>query len=128
MLLRTILSAAVLVSIAPQATAETHGRASLSIEERHQLDNTYIFRFDSSVARGEERGRAGELVSGVGGQLRFVYSNAYRGFAATLPPQAVARVANARGIDSYTKDQRVDASVKPPWAGGGGEDTGQVIP
>jgi subtilisin len=131
MVLRTILSAALMVSIAPQVSAEMHERASLMIEERQQLDNTYIFRFTDNVTRGNERGRASELVSGAGGQLRFVYTNAYRGFAATLPPQAVARVANARGIAEYTKDRRVDASAKPPWAGGpgGGDDTsGEIIP
>jgi hypothetical protein len=50
-----------------------------------QARNTFIFKFDESVDRGEMHARAQQAVAGAGGSLRHVYTNVLGGFAATIP-------------------------------------------
>jgi subtilisin family serine protease len=73
------------------------------------LPDRYIVRFRDDVANPREN--AARLVSEGGGQLHFTYTVAIRGFAATLPPQAVAALARNPMIQVIEPDAIVTASA-----------------
>jgi aqualysin 1 len=54
------------------------------------IPDRYIVVFNDGVPNG--RALATQLVSAAGGQLHFTYEHALNGFAATLPPQALAGI------------------------------------
>jgi subtilisin len=85
-----------------------------TISEREEVRNTYIFKFDDSVGRGEMHARAQQAVAGTGGILRHVYTEVLGGFAATLPNTAVWNVARRPGIVSFERDQ-IATIFAPRW-------------
>lgn len=108
-------SALVLASLANPAPAEEPpSQARPNVSQVQQARNTFIFKFDDSVAPGEMNARAREAVAGVGGRLRHVYTNVLGGFSATIPGAAAWRLAGARGIVAYKRDEIVSI-MEPPW-------------
>lgn len=106
------------------------GNLGVSVDLREEVRDSFIFVFTDDVASTEVRGQANRLVRGQGGSLTFVYTTALKGFAATMPADAAARLAAQNpNIDYYEPDGIVFAFAKPPWAGGGGgEETAACDP
>jgi len=69
----------------------------------------YIITFRANVA--DALAMAASMVRANGGQLHYTYTTALRGFAATLPPQAVAALARNPLIASIEPDAIVTASA-----------------
>ncbi|AZT83622.1 S8 family peptidase [Marinobacter sp. NP-4(2019)] len=92
--------------------------------------SSYIFVFQTGVAVGQVEPLARRLVQTEGGQLRHTFSTVLRGFSAHLPAPAAARLAQSPLVAYYEPNGVVWAIAKPPWAGGGGDDTSstQVTP
>lgn len=89
---------------AAQGAEPVRGRPSLEMQEA--VRDSYIVRFGPEVA--DVRGRANAIVRGLGGRLDLVYNGVTRGFAATLPPAAAARLFDADpAIVSVERDQIV---------------------
>jgi len=70
---------------------------------RSQIPDEYIVVFSDDVS--DVSGRANALVKANGGTLRFTYTDAVRGFAAHLSPQAVDALANDPNVVSIEQDQ-----------------------
>jgi hypothetical protein len=93
--------------------------ATVSPELEDLARNSFIFLFKDSVPREAVRGHAQDLAARHGGQVDHVYETALRGFAATIPPQAAARLARDPRIAYYEPDGiahaigRPDATRKP---------------
>lgn len=106
------------------------GNLGVSVDLREEVRDSFIFVFTDDVASTDVRGQANRLVNGQGGSLTFVYTTALKGFAATMPADAAARLAAQNpNIDYYEPDGIVFAFPKPPWAGGGGgEETAACSP
>lgn len=112
-----------------------------TVSDTNQARNTFIFKFDESVSRGQMPARAREIVAGAGGSLHHVYTNVVGGFAATMPSIAVWGIGGRRDIISFERDEIVTL-LAPPWCanspehpacggddgGDGGELTGQQLP
>lgn len=104
--------------------------------------NSYIFVFDSSkVSAREVPDQANAITRNAGGQLRFVYQTALRGFSATMSRQAAEQIASRNPNIAYFEPNSVvwqignrpGANKKPsnPGNGGGGGDEpepAQVVP
>ncbi len=104
--------------------------------------NSYIFVFNSSQVEAQEvPDEAAALVQRAGGQLRFVYKTALRGFSATMSRQAAEQLAlrnphiayfEPNGIVWQVGKQNPSANKKPssPGKGGGSGETkpAQVTP
>lgn len=133
------LSVLVLASVPNHAFGqEPTSQPRPNVSQVQQARSTFIFKFDESVEPGEMNARAREAVAGAGGQLRHVYTNVLGGFSATIPGAAAWRIAGARGIVAYKRDEIVSI-MEPPWCkpgdpppctddggddGGGGGDVG----
>ena len=73
------------------------------------IPDRYIITFRANVA--DALATAASMVRGNGGQLHYTYTTVLRGFAATLPPQAVAALARNPLIASIEPDAIVTASA-----------------
>jgi len=93
--------------------------ATVSPELEDLARNSFIFLFKDSVPREAVRRHAQDLAARHGGQVDHVYETALRGFAATIPQQAAARLARDPRIAYYEPDGiahaigRPDATRKP---------------
>lgn len=104
--------------------------------------NSYIFVFDPSQVRAKEvPDQAASLSQRAGGQLRFVYSNALRGFSATMSRQAAEQLASRNPLIAYFEPNGVvwqvgkqgpradkKPSSRPGNGGGDGAEPAQVVP
>ncbi len=90
-------AAAILPLVAGAANAEPGGRGNavgdIPADVAADLRDSYIFVFDRSVEAGAVPGRAAALAAASGGAVRHVYTTALRGFSATMPAAAAARLA-----------------------------------
>lgn len=91
------------------APAFTQGVSANVIPDR------YIIEFKPGVAN--PAGQAQGLVNAAGGQLHFVYTSAFLGFAATIPAQAIDGLSRSPNVLSIEPDQYV-------YADGSGSQTG----
>jgi len=91
--------------------------ATVSPELEELARNSFIFLFKDSVPREAVRGHAQDLAARHGGQVNHVYETALHGFAATIPPQAAARLASDPRIASYEPDGIALAIGRPDAAG-----------
>lgn len=96
---------------------------------------SYIFIFREGVARADVAERARGLVNREGGQLRFLFTTAVKGFSATLPQAAAHRIAQSPLIAYFEPNGvawviGVGADARPPKPGGGADNgtSAQVIP
>ena len=94
---------------APSSTApELAPRARLAASPMGAPDR-YIVKFRDDVT--DPRALAASLVRDGGGQLHFTYTTAVRGFAATLPPQAIAALERNPRIELIEPDAIMTASA-----------------
>jgi hypothetical protein len=77
------------------------------------LNNQYIIVLQDDVADVEKV--AAELAGSSGASVRFIYTNALKGFAAYLPPEGLARVAHDPRVRYIEPDQPAH-SENPPDA------------
>lgn len=84
-------------------------RQSAAPAAQASIPDRYIITFRDNVA--DPRATAASMVRSNGGQLHFTYTTALRGFAATLPPQAMAGLARNPMIASIEPDAIVTASA-----------------
>ncbi len=91
--------------------------ATVSPELEELARNSFIFLFKDTVPREAVRGHAQDLAARHGGQVDHVYKTALRGFAATIPPQAAARLARDPRIAYYEPDGVARAIGRPDAAG-----------
>lgn len=130
------VSALALCSLPNHALAEEPAsQPRPNVSQIQEARSTFIFKFNESVERGEMHARAQQAVAGAGASLRHVYTNVLGGFSATIPGGAAWRIAGARGIVAYKRDEIVSIAA-PPWCkpgdphpcsddgGGGGGDGG----
>ncbi|MDQ8168971.1 MAG: S8 family serine peptidase [Gemmatimonadota bacterium] len=92
---------------APDLLAPAHQSAAPAAQG--SIPDRYIITFRDNVA--DPRATAASMVRSNGGQLHYTYTTALRGFAATLPPQAVAALANNPMIAAIEPDAIVTASA-----------------
>lgn len=91
---------------------------SVDVLAGQPIADRYIVVFNDGVANG--RALAAQLVRAAGGELHFAYEHALNGFAATLPPQAVAGISRNPNVAYVEQDgivTMVEASVQndAPW-------------
>ena len=91
--------------------------ATVSPELEELARNSFIFLFKDSVPREAVGGHAKDLAARHGGRVDHVYSTALRGFAATIPLQAAARLARDPRIAFYEPDGIAQAIGRPEAAG-----------
>lgn len=91
--------------------------ATVSPELEELARNSFIFLFKDSVPGEAVRGYAQDLAARHGGQVDHVYDSALRGFAATIPPQAAARLARDPRVAYYEPDGIARANGRPDAAG-----------
>lgn len=95
-------------STAPTAAASVLGPALQELEARSEvIPDRYIIRLRASVADVE--GFARGVTASQGAALHHVYSHALRGFAATLPPQAVEALRRNPNVENINPDIMVHA-------------------
>jgi len=83
--------------------------AAVSVNAQPELQGRYIVQFNDDVR--DPQGLAIAMVNGNGGTLHYTYTRAIRGFAATLPPQAIAALARNPVIKLIEPDGIVTASA-----------------
>lgn len=83
--------------------------ASASVNAQPELQGRYIVQFNEDVR--DPQGLAIAMVNGNGGTLHYTYTRAIQGFAATLPPQAIAALARNPVIKLIEPDGIVTASA-----------------
>lgn len=69
------------------------------------IPDRYIITFKRSVP--DVAAEAKRLMAGRGGEIHFVYTRAIKGFAATIPPQAVKAIASNPWVESIEQDATV---------------------
>jgi subtilisin family serine protease len=81
------------------------------------IPDRYIVVFRSDV--NDPKGLSEQLMNGSGGQTHFVYSHALRGFAATIPAQALRGIAKNPQVESIEPDVTVSImetqNPTPSW-------------
>ena len=77
----------------------------LPLEVLEEAESSYIFVFEESVPKGEIRGHAIQMNKEAGGQLRHVYTNALKGFSATLSAAAAEKLGANPHIAYYETNQ-----------------------
>lgn len=83
--------------------------ASAAANAQPELQGRYIVQFNDDVR--DPQGLAIAMVNGNGGTLHYTYTRAIRGFAATLPPQAITALARNPVIKLIEPDGIVTASA-----------------
>lgn len=83
--------------------------ASASANAQPEMQGRYIVQFNEDVR--DPQGLAIAMVNGNGGTLHYTYTRAIRGFAATLPPQAITALARNPVIKLIEPDGIVTASA-----------------
>ena len=108
----------------PLSARQAQDVSGVSVDLRAEVRDRFIFVFTPGVAASRVRATAASLSRAHGGTLTHVYTTALRGFAARMPAAAAARLAAGNpNIDYYEPDAIAFAVPKPPWAGGGGDET-----
>lgn len=112
-----IITAALALALAGPAVAQGAplARVAPPPEVVEDARGSYIFVFDDSVPSREAPGRAEALLRAERARARHVYTTAIRGFSATLPAPAAARIGAQDGIAYYERNG-VAFIVAPPLA------------
>lgn len=106
------------------ATALCLASVSAQAQGRGQAVESFIFVFDTSVAATEVAARAGAMTRRNGGTLGHVYRTALRGFSATMPAEAAARMAARNPAIAYYERDGVATAFEPAERAGNGGDVG----
>ena len=107
-----VLTAFALAACADDArtpTAPFNAPAGVALQQGggQQAAGTYIVVFRDGVT--DVPGLARQLTTAAGGELRFIYEHAVHGFAAALPPAAIAGLSNNPNVSYVEADQPVFA-------------------
>ncbi|WP_295883103.1 S8 family serine peptidase [uncultured Thiohalocapsa sp.] len=88
--------------------------------------SSFVFVLEDSVAPGEVRGLARRLTLENGGRLRHVFHSSIRGFSASVPAAAAARIAAAPRVAYYEPNAvyRASGAAAVPEDGGGSGSAG----
>ena len=132
-----------LTALATPAWGQTDMVSNPARDNLVDAANSYIFVFDSSKVRAQEvPDQANAMARSAGGQLRFVYQTALRGFSATMSRQAAEQLASRNPNIAYFEPNAVVWMIgkdgpnnnkkpsNPGKGGGGGGETepSQIIP
>jgi subtilisin family serine protease len=117
---------------AASVVALSVGIAAAPAQANEKIANSYICVFKNDrVARDDVHGRANAAAKAHGGNVKAVYRNAIRGFAAHMSDQAVTAMRRANASIAFCEQDAVativDAQVKARPGGGGGS-TVQIKP
>lgn len=127
MRIKFLMAASVLALIAANTVARAQNppaNLGIPVDLREEVRNSFIFVFTDDVASSEVTGLANALARANGGRVTNVYTTAIKAFSAKMPDDAAARVAAQNpNVAYYEPDSIAFAFPRPPWAGGGGEDT-----
>lgn len=122
----TLLAAGTAMVAATGAAAQDRATAQAPVA-LGLIPDEYICAFNANVSRANVRAEAQRAVGAAGGQLRHVYSNAIKGFAARIPAAATGRFrANNPNITYCEQDQVMRALAGKP--GGGTTQPAQTKP
>ena len=112
------------------ATAAVLCLTSLSAQAQGRAVESFIFVFDSTVAAGDVEARAVAMTRGQGGSVGHVYRTALRGFSATMPAEAAARMAARNPMIAYYERDGVATAFEPggPKQDNGAEAQAQTVP
>lgn len=122
------LAAASIVALAMGiAAAPAHAKPG------EKIANSYICVFKNDrVAKNEVRGRSDAAAKAHGGNVKFVYTNAVRGFSANMSEQAVTAMRRANPTIAYCEQDQVmglpPISIDAKPGGGGSTPPAQSIP
>jgi aqualysin 1 len=72
------------------------------------IEGRYIVTFNASVANPQAQ--AAEIVRGHGGEVHFAYTHAIRGFAASLPPQALEALRRHPLVSAIVQDELMEVT------------------
>ena len=124
--------------IAAASTLALAAALSAAPATAKKIENSYICVFEKGkVSKGSERRAAQAAANANGGNLKHVYTNTVRGFAANISAQGAARMQAANPNISYCEqDQTVSTVAPPPGKGknkngggdGGGGSTTETTP
>jgi subtilisin family serine protease len=84
---------------------------STNVSAQGQAPLTYIVSFKPDVQ--DVPGLSQQLVSQHAGQLQYSYSTVLRGFAATLPPQAIEALSRNESVQRIEQDRVVEVTEGP---------------
>ena len=94
--------------VEPENARPRFAAAQASTKQSEIVPGQYIVTFAKSV--GDPRGLAKQLAAQHGGSVRFTYTAALKGFAATLPEEAVEALQNNPNVASIEPDLIVRAT------------------
>jgi subtilisin family serine protease len=127
-----------LVTLATPAWGQTDLVNTPARDNMIDAANSYIFVFDpSQVSAQEVPDQATALTQRAGGQLRFTYKTALRGFSASMSRQAAEQLASRNPLIAYFEPNGIvwqvgkqgpDTSKKPSNPGKGGSGGGETEP
>ncbi len=101
-----VVSALALTSAVSLSWAQgSNPKATHTLPEGQVIPNRYIVIFKSSVANPSQE--ADNLMRGQGGQIHHRYSQAIKGFAATIPAAALNGIRNNPNVESVEEDKSV---------------------
>jgi len=103
--------AALLFSASAVLAQAQQGRPDYAFGPSKPIPDNYIVVFKDTVAN--PAAEAQSLMRGRGGQINFIYSNSIKGFAATLPPAAVAALSRNPNVAYIEQDATVSLNVDP---------------
>lgn len=83
----------------------SNGQATHALPQGKVIANRYIVTFKASVANPSAE--ADNLMRGNGGQIHHRYSQAIKGFAATIPSAALERIRSHPNVESVEEDTSV---------------------
>ena len=108
----SILYAALGLSASPASAQPKEPPAAHPFAASRPIPERYIVTFSPDVA--DPAAEAANQMRGVGagGQLHHVYTAAIKGFAATLPDAAVARLSNNPNVQAIEQDQTVSLAAE----------------
>lgn len=107
---KVLAAAALLLGLAASpALAQDEGTAAaqsrqISPELKERIRDSYIFVFKDKIPASAVNGAARSLVARYGGDMRYVYEHAIKGFTAKMPAEAAEAMARDRRIAYYEPD------------------------
>jgi subtilisin family serine protease len=109
-----LIALCVAAGVAGEAVQAAEGSSiAVTPAQLDEVANSYIFVFNDNVSLEHVPALAATLAREHGGSVRFTYRTALRGFSATLPAVAAARLGQHPAIRYYEKNGIAWASTQP---------------
>jgi subtilisin family serine protease len=103
---------------AGQAQGQSQEHAGKLLKARRAIPGQYIVVFNDDTPAAQVPALAARLAGAHGGQIRFLYRHALRGFSAHLTEaaaQAISRNPRVRYVEENAQGSVVGTQVNPPW-------------